>query len=189
MNGSFLVDLFDGYLKTPCQEFKAKIQSMKNEYRLGNSDETRETIVSNTITTFVNMRDDDTWSGGIQRTDQVIALSTQINSVQKQLESALAKIKKLEPGNNTPASGTKPGANEKDGKNWTVKPWRLTFTTEEVSKNGRTHYWCKGDHWSAGVKHNGMYCTHKTADHDVWRKEMDEKKRIRREGGTYLCTY
>ena len=119
------------------------------------------------------MQDDNTWAEGIKKTNQVIALSTQINSVQTQLESALAKIKKLESGNNTPASGTKPGANENGGKHWTVEPWRLIFTTEEVSKNGRTHYWCKGDHWSAGVKHNGMHCTHKTEDHNVWRKEMD----------------
>ena len=106
MDGSFLVDLFDGCLKTPCQELKAEIQSMKNKYFLGNSGETRETIVSNIVTTYVNMRDDNTWAEGIKRTDQVIALSTQVDSVQTQLESALAKIKKLESNNNTPASGT-----------------------------------------------------------------------------------
>jgi hypothetical protein len=190
LDGAFLVDLLDGCLKTPCQEFKAEIQSMKNKYLRGNSGETRETIVSNIITTYVNMQDDDTWAEGIKKTDQVIALSTQIDSVQTQLESALAKIKKLESNNNIPASGTKPGASENGGKKelYTVEPWRLIYTTPEVCKNGQTFHFCKGDHWSAGVKHNGMYTTHKTEDHDVWRKEMDEKRRIRREGGTRVPT-
>ena len=97
---------------------------MKNKYFCGNSGKTRETIVSNIITTYVNMRDDNTWAEGIKRTDQVIALSTQVDSVQTQLESALAKIKKLESNNNTPASGTKPGASKNDGKKepYTVEP-------------------------------------------------------------------
>ena len=33
-----------------------------------------------------------------------------------------------------------------------------------------------------------MYTTNTTEDHDTWRKEMDEKKRIRREGGTSVPT-
>ena len=36
--------------------------------------------------------------------------------------------------------------------------------------------------------YNSMYTTHTTEDHNTWRKEMDEKKRIRREGGTYVPT-
>ena len=36
-------------------------------------------------------------------------------------------------------------------------------------------HWCKGDHYSGGVKHNGKYATHKTCEHDTWRKEQDDR--------------
>ena len=67
-----------------------------------------------------------------------------------------------------------------------MEPWRLIYTTPEVCKNGQTYHWYKGDHWSAGVRYNGMYTTHKTEDHDAWRKDLDERKRIKREGGTHV---
>ena len=38
-------------------------------------------------------------------------------------------------------------------------------------------------------KYNSMYCTHKIEDHGTWRKEMDEKKRIEQEGGTYFIDF
>ena len=56
------------------------------------------------------MRDDNTWAEGLKKTNQGVTLSIQINSVQTQLKRALTKIKTLESNNNTPASGTKPGA-------------------------------------------------------------------------------
>ena len=68
-------------------------------------------IVSNIITTYVHMQDDDTWDGGIKKTDQGIALATQLGSVQTQLVSALAKTNKLE--STTQYSGIKPGASKK----------------------------------------------------------------------------
>ena len=32
------------------------------------------------------------------------------------------------------------------------------------------------DHYSGGFVHNNMYAHHKTYEHDVWRKDFDEKK-------------
>ena len=72
----------------------------------------------------------------------------------------------------TPNPGGKP--------HYTVKPWRLEFVGDEVNMGGTKYFWCTGDHWSGGVKHNGMYCTHKTEEHDAWRKEMDAKKSAER---------
>ena len=58
---------------------------------------------------------------------------------------------------------------------YTVKPWRHVFDEEEKEINGLKWHWCKGDHYSGGVTHDGMYTTHKTDGHDKWRKEQDEK--------------
>ena len=41
--------------------------------------------------------------------------------------------------------------------------------------DGKKWHWCKGDFYSGGVKHNGMYATFKTCEHDTWRKEQDER--------------
>ena len=41
---------------------------------------------------------------------------------------------------------------------------------------GTTYHWCTGDHWSGGVKHNGMYANHPTSEHDNWRIETDAKR-------------
>ena len=44
----------------------------------------------------------------------------------------------------------------------------------------QTYYWCEGGHWSDGIKYNGMYCLHKTENHDKWRAEEDKRKEERR---------
>ena len=44
----------------------------------------------------------------------------------------------------------------------------------------QTYWWCEGDQWSGGIKYNGMYCLHKTEDHDKWRTEEDKRKEERR---------
>ena len=54
------MDLFDGSVKTPHQEFKAEIRSMIYKHLYRYSGKTRETIVSDIITTHMNMQDDDT---------------------------------------------------------------------------------------------------------------------------------
>ena len=38
----------------------------------------------------------------------------------------------------------------------------------------RTIFWCTGDHYSGGEKYNGMNADHKSADHDMWRKTIDD---------------
>ena len=83
---------------------------------------------------------------------------------------------------NTPATtpnGPSPGngPTPKNGqvkKPYTVKPWRLECKGETYNNGGNTWYWCKGDHYSNAIKYNGMYCTHRTEDHDAWRKALDE---------------
>ncbi len=42
---------------------------------------------------------------------------------------------------------------------------------------GKDYFWCTGDNWSGGTKHNGMYADHKTCDHQSWRSCMDEHRK------------
>ena len=58
---------------------------------------------------------------------------------------------------------------------YTVKEWRLKFDGDEKEVDGKPWYWFKGNHYSGGKVHSGMYATHKTCDHDKWRKEQDKR--------------
>jgi hypothetical protein len=50
----------------------------------------------------------------------------------------------------------------------------LVKKEEKVTVNGKDYFWCTGDHYSAGEKHNGMYADHKSADHNMWHKTIDD---------------
>ena len=58
----------------------------------------------------------------------------------------------------------------------------------ETVKDGMTvlyhieYSWCTEDHWSAGIKHNGMYQLHDTHGHADWRKRVDAEKAAKRDG-------
>ncbi len=38
--------------------------------------------------------------------------------------------------------------------------------------HGIDYFWCTGNNWSGGTKHNGMYADHKSCDHNCWRSCM-----------------
>ena len=59
---------------------------------------------------------------------------------------------------------------------YTVKLWRLANKGNTITMNGRTWYWCLGDHYSGGKKYNGMYCLHDTTGHDTWRRDQDKNQ-------------
>jgi hypothetical protein len=63
-----------------------------------------------------------------------------------------------------------------------VEAWRLIKKEDTVSVKGKNYFWCTGDHWSGGEKHNGMYADHKTCDHDSWRKTVDDRCAARNPG-------
>jgi hypothetical protein len=68
---------------------------------------------------------------------------------------------------------------------YTVDPWRLQYKGETTTIRGVPWYWCTKPHWSGGTEHNGMYCRHKTEDHDEWRRAIDAKrKEARKENPT-----
>ncbi len=47
---------------------------------------------------------------------------------------------------------------------------------DKVTVNGKEYFWCIGDHYSGGEKHNGMYADHKSCDHDSWRKAINDRR-------------
>ena len=56
---------------------------------------------------------------------------------------------------------------------YTVAVLLLVKKEDKVTVNGKDYFWCTGDHYSSGEKHNGMYADHKSADHDTWCKTIN----------------
>ena len=68
---------------------------------------------------------------------------------------------------------------------YTTDPWRLQFKGQSIEFSGIPWYWCTKPHWSNRKMYNGMYCRHKTEDHDKWRRAIDSKKDKSRKGLTF----
>jgi hypothetical protein len=58
---------------------------------------------------------------------------------------------------------------------YTVAAWRLVKKEDKLTVNGKDYHWCTSNHYSSIVKHNRMYADHKSNDHDIWWKSMDDR--------------
>jgi hypothetical protein len=56
----------------------------------------------------------------------------------------------------------------------TFAEWRLVKKEDKLTVNSKDYYWCTGNHYSGGKKHNGMYADHKSCDHDSWHKTIGD---------------
>jgi len=167
----YILDLFHGASTTPCKTYSSQIETMKQNWLLGISGTeswTKDTISAQLVQIYTNMTQDGTWQRELSETNQIIALTTQIREMEKRFEQTTNAFA------TATEEATKRPANQRGP--YTVAPWRLEHKGETIKHNGSDWHWCKGDHWSNMVKHNGMYCTHNTTGHDAWRKQHDEKK-------------
>ena len=55
-----------------------------------------------------------------------------------------------------------------------------------VTVKSKEYFWCTGNHYSSGEKHNGMYADNKSFDHDSWHKRIDDQCATRNPGGKSL---
>ena len=146
----------------PNKKYADKIESIKQDWDLDEIILTETDLVRKLDKLYNNNKD--SWKLELQKTDQIVILTTKL----KDLEAKISKQ-----SSNTNTNGSYPKGN---GQHYTVKPWRLEYKGEKVEVGGRIWNFCRGDHWSGGIKYNGMYCQHKTEEHDAWRKEMDAEK-------------
>ena len=198
----FIMDIFEGALTAKIKTFVSEVLSMKLKWARGNSHGwTRKDIVYEISSLYTNIHSDGTWARELDETDQIIALTTQIDTLQKEVKRATVALATSTQENSTPSESdpnkriktspadknspsTQPGGDNNFGANqpYTVKPWKLGFEGNVIQKDGTTFYWCTKDHWSNKVKYNGMYYTQHTNGHDIWRKQIDAKQKHRLEG-------
>ena len=182
----FIMDYFDASLTIEAKSFKDEVNIIRNRYLRGNQDRWDASYIwGEIIKTYNNMSEDGTWKREIGKKDVLIALITKVAELQAKLANqdkrvvALATQAKKEPASDTPtgSTGEPGGAHHSKRDPYTVAAWRLTKKEEKVTVQGKDYFWCTGDHWSGGVKHNGMYTDHKTCDHGAWRSRMDERRK------------
>ena len=182
----YIMDYLDASMTIEVKSFKAEVSIIRNKYLRGNPDKWNSAYISGEIIkTYNNMFEDGTWKREIGEKDVIIALSTKVAELQAKLETqdkrviALATQAKKEPASDTPTGSTgEPGGARRSKRDpYTIAAWRLIKKEDKVTVQGRDYFWCTDDHWSGGVKHNGMYADHKTCDHGAWRSRMDERRK------------
>ena len=134
------------------------------------------------------MFEDGTWKREIGKKDQIIALTTKLTEMQAKLEQQVAAFatQQQSGGNkqeNTQNAKSEGGSRRSKKEPYTVAAWRLIKKEDKVTVTGKEYFWCTGDHYSGGKKHNGMYPDHKTCDHDSWHKTIDDRCATHNTGG------
>lgn len=176
----FILQIFNGAALCGSATFRQEASSLKQRWL--NDDigtMTRTTICSQLKRMYINMDEDGTWALEYKRTDQIIALTTQCETLTNALADKERTIA-LATSSDFSTSRSSQYQNKNANGHHEVDSWRLVEQKGGcVFHDGRLWSFCKGDHWSGGVKYNGMYCTHNTDNHEAWRKHRDEEKKKR----------
>jgi hypothetical protein len=176
----YIMDYLDASLTVKVKSFKAEVNILCNWYLHGNPDSwTASYITGKIIKTYNNMFEDGTWKREIGKKDQIMALTTKLTEMQAKFKQQVASFATQQAANNKEnnqgfSSKSDGGSCHLKRQPYTVASWRLVKKEDKVHVNGKDYYWCTGDHYSGGKKHNGMYADHKSCDHDSWRKTIDD---------------
>ena len=152
----YVMHLFDAMLTSKNQIFCDYIQIKKNDWEEG-SEVQPDTLMQEATTKYNNMCKQNTWNKSDPKDAKIIALTTQLKSLEDKL------------GDTTPSA--------KKGKG--IPAWRLKKEGETKTVNGTKWNWCP--HHKTGTK-QGMYVsTHTAETHD---KYCAEKKKNSKSSGS-----
>jgi hypothetical protein len=173
----YIMDFLDASLTVEVKSFKAEVNILCNRYLCGNPNSWNASYISGKIIkTYNNTFEDGTWKQAIGEKDQIIAPTTKLNEMQTKFKQQVASFATQATNNkeNNPAPKSDAGSCRSKKAPYTVAAWCLVKKEDKVTVNGKDCFWCTGDHYSGGEKYNGMYADHKSADHDMWHKTIDD---------------
>jgi hypothetical protein len=175
------MDYLAASLTVEVKSFKAEVSILCNQYLCGIPDSWAASYITGKITkTYYNMFEDDTWKREIGKKDQIIAFTTKLTEMQAKFKQQVASFATQQAVNN---KENNQGSSSKslDGGSHCLKKepctfaeWRLVKKEDKLTVNSKDYYWCTGNHYSGGKKHNGMYADHKSCDHDSWHKTIGD---------------
>ncbi len=154
----YIMDYLDASLTVEVKSFKSEVNIIHNRYLRGNPDGWNASyIAGEIIKTYNNMFKDGTWNRKIGEKDQIITLTAKLTEMQAKFDKQVASFAmqaaiKENDKDTAPKSDTRRSKNEP----YTVEAWRMIKKEDTVSVKGKNYFWCPGDHWSGGEKHNGM---------------------------------
>jgi hypothetical protein len=158
-------DIFQALLSGNNEAFSSFVQRKKDDWDIGN-DMTSDEIVTSAVQKYNNMVMQKTWKQTESKNAKIVALTTQVQNLEKKLNS----------GDYKKSSGGNSNHDNKKSSKLNVAEWRLTKTFgNSVVKDDKTWHWCSKQH----NKGKGMYVTHKEEDHTPWqeRKKNDQSKK------------
>lgn len=175
-------NICDALTSGPNSSFNDWVQRTIDDYESGtgaNAGITVDTLISAARQKYAMMIDKNTWGKVDPKDAKILALSTRLDEVSKELKSA----------KNPPASATNAASNTAtvDNKQVTMptpdmranphgpEKWRTIKKGEEIEMMGKPWYWCP-HHKHKDGHFDGLYCRHKPSEHDAWKERLDKMK-------------
>ena len=158
----YTLNLFNALSTTNNDEFKAFLNTEKNEWETSTSNQPDNVIADLLIEKvklkYNNMMQSNSWKKSEDPSAKVIsALVTQVKNLEDKLNMS---------GTNSAhaTSSTNPQLR--------IPVWRTQKIGDKIDKDGKTWWWCP-HHKKEGL-FDGLYMTHKPSEHDNWAKNKKE---------------
>ena len=165
----YTLNLFNALETANNAEFLSFVGTERDKWETSTATATDQETSSNLrlkiLQKFNNMKDASRWKKTEDPSSKIIsALTTKVEN----LEAALAT-------NNTSTTNNATTSETKSKPQLRIPEWRTIKKGDKVDKDGKTWWWCP--HHKAEGLFDGLYVTHKSEDHDKWKKD---KKNFRR---------
>ena len=157
-------DEFNGYI----QRIKDDIESGSGPYK----DMDWRDIITAGRTKYTNMFVSGDWTKVNPRDAKIMALTTELEAIKA---STHAHAHATANDNSTNAHKAKQNAGGGD-KVGGVDKWRTVKNGDQISRDGKTWYWCT-QHVHPHGHFNGLYVLHKPAEHVDWKSRKTERKK------------
>ena len=173
-----MYDTFKSLSTTNNDEFEMFVKDLKGKWETNIDVEsalTHDKLVEKCTAKYNNLVDQKAWSSNTSKNAKLVALATQVESLEKKLADAK--------GNNNSNRNRTTNDNKNGRFGGPLPAWRLSKTFgDKTERDGLTWYWCHHQHNDG----KGMYVTHKPEDHTTWleRKKKSKENRNKSSNGT-----
>ena len=168
---AFLRDIFAQLKEAPVDDYSIEYKRQETKWLMGKRTFTSDVLMDEAELHYVNLVESNRWKPEHGSKEQIIALTTQIKSLEAKLSDAASNPK------TSGKSGA--GAGSTAFPLWRLKKVENGKTHSVIEKDGKLWYWCEDGHAYNGEK-CGMYCLHKPGDgHKLWQQRKDENKQRR----------
>ena len=183
---AFVRDLLDQLKSAPIETFRLQYDQIETNWLMGKIELDSASLIAEATLHYTNLVNTDRWVAEYNPRDQIVALTTQIKTLEGKLKSAGTSPAG---GAGTAAASGGAGYTPTDGRKGAFfAEWRLTKLDNgkefgEVERDGKKWWWCEDGHMYNNVK-CGMYVRHKPGqghkDWLVFKAERNKERNARR---------